>query len=273
MGRRAVAVGPIGSRRVLGFRRLVHAGEHDQFPPGLAGGLGQDLDGAADAVDFGEGIGDPGLVVAGAAEVGRRGEVGGDRLVEPLVFMLRVERRQVGRHAEGHGGQRGDRLQAFHELALAGELDKAPEKVVAQRVADVAGDAERAAVVHQRLGRLLFRLVGEQPAEVGHQLLLRFAELAQLPRHEEPRGEPFQAPAGTLLGRRFQQPLEELAHQRRLAAPLLAADEAVLVVAVGDVIEGVAHQHAAAALAVGLVLAAAQKGQIFVDARRPAASW
>ena len=43
--------------------------------------------------------------------------MGGNRLVEPLVFMLRVEGRQVGRHAEGHGGQRGDRLQAFHQLA------------------------------------------------------------------------------------------------------------------------------------------------------------
>ena len=140
------------------------------------------------------------------------------------------------------------------------------EEIVAQRVADVAGDAERAAVVHQRLGRVLLVLVGEQPAEVGHQLLLRFAELAQLPRHEEPRGEPLQAPAGTLLGRRFQQPLEELAHQRRLAARAVAADEAVLVITVGDVIEGVAHQHAAAAIAVGFVLAAAQKGQVFIDA-------
>ena len=174
------------------------------------------------------------------------------------------------------GAERGDRLQAFHQLAVTGELDKALQEIVAQRMADVAGDAKRAAVVHQGLGRLLFRRVGEQPAEIGHQLPLRFAELAQLPRDEEPRGKPFQAPTGTLLrpwvhgARRFQQPLEELSHQRRLAGTRsagcpFAADETVLVVTVGDVIKGVAHQHAAAAIAAGLVLAAAEEGQIFID--------
>ena len=68
------------------------------------------------------------------------------------------------------------------------------EKIVAQRVADVAGDAKRAAVVQERLGRVLFRRVGEQAAEVGHQLPLRFAELAQLPRT---RRTAWRAPSGS----------------------------------------------------------------------------
>lgn len=72
--------------------------------------LRQDLNGAAHAVDFREGVGDPGLVVAGAAEVRGRGEVGRDRLVKELVLVLGVEGRHVGRHAQGDRGQRGDRL-------------------------------------------------------------------------------------------------------------------------------------------------------------------
>ena len=42
------------------------------------------------------------LCVARPAEVGRRGKMGGHGLVEPLVLVLRVEGRQVRRHAQAH---------------------------------------------------------------------------------------------------------------------------------------------------------------------------
>ena len=202
--------------------------------------------------------------------------MGGDGLVEAFVLVLRAEGRQVGRHAQRHRGQRSHRLQTLHQSALPGKLDEPLQKRVAQRLADVAGDAERAAVVQERLGRVglatLLRgcPIGKQLAKIGHKLPLGFAELVQLPRDEEPRRQPLDAPARGRIRRWFEEPLEELADERRFAATRCTgcpvfAEEAVLIIAVGNVVEGVAHQHAAAAGAVRFVLAAAEEAQELAD--------